>query len=606
MLPAFIMKIFKFFIKTLNILRLLILNFFFWGIIIFSLVLFINKEEATLESNSILLLNLNGNIVEEKTALSPLTGLAGDYLNRAPKQEMRLRDIIRVIEQAAKDPKIVSIQLDTTKMGNAGFNSLKDISKALDLFKKSKKKIIAIQDNYSQKGYYLAAHADTIIMNPVGFVGVHGLSSYRLYFKRAIDKLFINYNVFLVGDYKSALEPFTRNSMSGRDKEQTRDWLTDLWGIYRNDIIAQRDLSDANMLYNYTHNLPELLAEVGGDSAKLAVQAGLVDKLLQRHQVSPYLKELSYNPENTVDFNQYLATIPPREYSSEKPTIAVAIAEGKILPGLQPAGVIGSESLIRIIKEARDDENIKALVLRINSGGGSAFASELIRQELLAFKAKGKTLIVSMGRLAASGGYWISADADQIWASPATITGSIGIFAAIPTFEKSLAHLGIYCDGVGTSPLAGATNISKPLTEPIKAALQISIKHGYRQFINIVSIGRGIEPEKVEAMAQGHVYSGKKALQLGLVDKLGNLSQAIEAAAIEAGIKDYNLIYLEKELSLQERVLQLFSAGLKSINTMTQISPEMAFFAEEVNKTQEFLKSPDPQGIYAYSGDYPY
>lgn len=604
-----ILSTFRFAGRAVSGLRRLTMNMIFIVILGLILVSVFSDKKLIIEPNSILKLSIEGDLVEERTTPSTLAKLFENPLEEATEPETVVQDVIKALRYAATDSNIQLLLLDTSKMGSAGLDALQTIGQEITHFKKSGKKVIAVQDNYLQMQYYLASYADTVVLNPMGAVIIQGLGLYRLYFKDLLDRLQVTYNIFKVGSHKSAIEPLTRSSMSEEDRQQSKDWLGALWNIYTTDVQRERKLPP-RMLFEYTNNTAQLLGEADGNPAELALQTGLVDKLLQRHEIPDYLDSqiasLNGATSNTVGLYSYLATIVEHD-DSTKPVIAVAIAQGNILPGKQPPGIIGSETLIEIIQQAENDSNVKALVLRINSGGGSAFASEIIRQQLLHFKKSGKPLLVSMGRLAASGGYWISADADEIWASPSTLTGSIGIFGAIPTFEKSLAHLGIYSDGTGTSPIASALDISRKLPQSVKDTVQLSVEHGYRQFLDVVSTGRHINMDKMESLAQGRVFAAERAQQLGLVDNIGGLEQALESAAQHAGIKEYSIRYLLKPLSYKERILEFISSDLH-IN-LTQLilgRTEANMMNGFMKELSEFSRISDPQNLYIYAGTYPY
>jgi protease IV len=431
---------------------------------------------------------------------------------------------------------------------------------------------------------------------------------YRLYFREAMEKLAINYNIFKVGTYKSALEPFTRDNMSPEDRQQNEVWLSALWQVYQDDIRQQRNLTKET-IKNYTTNISEALKSTEGDTAQLALKIGLVDQLATRSDITSYLAGLTQNAESkppivgSADYyNSILPSYGKIDWQGDK--IGLIIAEGNILPGKQPPGLIGGDSLAILIKKAREDKQIKALVVRINSGGGSAFASEIIRQELLLLQKIGKPLIVSMGAVAASGGYWIAADADEIWASTATITGSIGIFGAIPTFEKTLSSLGIYSDGTGTTPLAAGLNLTQPLPEPLKDAIQQAISHSYDQFLKIVATGRELDKSRVAELAEGRIYDGKTALAVGLVDKLGSLAEAIDAAADLAGVTDYSTEYIRPAATVKEQVLQFFTGQIEPLTSILSKNdlPLLKKFKSILeHKFSEFIFLDDPRGIYAYS-----
>ncbi len=593
--------------KTITVFRNIVINTIFIAIIIILSLFLFRGEKDEVEQDSALLLTITGDIVEEKQIIDPISELFNEALgfSRLPEETL-LQDILDAIHTAADDEAITAIVLDLSRMGTGSLNQIRDIGTALEYFKMSGKPVVAAEDYYTQNKYLLACYADKIFLNPVGLVDLHGLAAYRLYFQDALEKLKVNFHVFRVGSYKSALEPITRNSMSTEAREQNEDLLQSLWQEVENEIVTRRKISSAT-LDRYTNSAASLLKQFGGDTAQLALQTGLVDGLKSRGQLRSYLMEISgYSAADDfrhVSFKNYLKTV-SRSYAvdkSEKNVIGVIVAQGNILTGIQPPGSIGSESMVELLRRARSDSRVKAVVLRLNSGGGSVFASEIIRKELLELKASGKPYVVSMAAVAASGGYWISADADQIWAYPTTVTGSIGIFGAIPTFEKSLAHLGIYSDGTATAELASGLDLTQPLSPEIKESIQLGIEHGYETFLSIVSSGRGIDRSAVESLAQGRVYDGRTAMELGLVDKLGNLEEAIEAGASLAGLPSYTAEYIRSSPSFSARLLgqlKMEAAAIFGRRPQPQLLADRAgYFSDSLAGL--FLFN-DPKAMYAH------
>jgi len=587
---------------TLNILFLVLLFFLFTSLYSYS-----PETTPKASGSGALVLSLSGDIVEEKQASDLFTTAINDKLgfNTLPTETL-FQDILDAIAEAATDDNVSSILLDLSKLGSVGINQLQTIGAALTEFKTSGKKVIAAEDFYKQKAYYLATFADEIYLNPMGGVDLHGIGSYRLYFKDAIDTLRINYNIFRVGTFKSALEPIMRNSMSVAARAQNLSWLTPLWETITTDIIRERELSP-NRINDYTENIASELATAGGDTARLALESGLVDGLKNRQDLREFLVNVNgQNEKGTfkrIALNDYLKTIsrsfvnPPDGNGS----IGIIVAQGAIMNGKQSVGLIGGDSLALLIRKARMDSNINAIVLRIVSGGGSVFASEVIRQEILEYKKTGKPIVISMGSVAASGGYWIAADADEIWASPVTLTGSIGIFAAIPTFENSLSELGIYSDGVGTTSIAAALDLSRPLSPILKEAMEISLQHYYGQFLGIVANGRSIAPQRVKEIADGKVYDGRSALALGLVDKLGTLEGAIASAAALSGLTEYTASYISRPLTVKEEFLEMFSGKVVHLLASNNFPPSvLTAVSRLIAPIREIMFFNDPKGIYAH------
>ncbi len=593
--------------KAVTIFRNIIFNIIFLFIIVLVGLAFFSKEDTSIGSNNALLLTISGNIVDEKQIIDPLSELFNDLLGFSQlPEETLLQDILDAIHAAEEDERINSIVLDLSDMGVSSISQIRDVGKALINFKTSGKPVIAAEDFYTQDKYLLASYADRVFLNPIGLVDLHGLGAYQLYFKDALQKLKINYHVFRVGTYKSAVEPLTRNSMSDEAKRQNSVWLNNLWQEFRKDITSRRDIS-YDTIELYTNQVSSLLKQSDGDTARLAFQANLVDELMTRQDLRSYLADITGPSAEKgfrhVTFKEYLKKI-PRSYGNDGSTVdsvGIIVAQGNILTGEQPPGTIGSESLVNLLYNARNDDSIKAIVLRINSGGGSVIASEIIRHELLELKKSGKPYVVSMGAMAASGGYWIAADADEIWAYPTTLTGSIGIFGAIPTFEDSLAGLGIYSDGIGTSKLSSGLNLTQPLSQELQDAVQLTIEHGYRRFLEIVSSGRNIERDKLDLIAQGRVFDGTTAKELGLVDKLGSLDEAIRSAASLANLEKYSTRYIKGRPSISEillqqlhvKILAFFSNG----KTTANIFEKLQIYSKA---SRDLLLFNDPKGIYAH------
>jgi protease-4 len=397
----------------------------------------------------------------------------------------------------------------------------------------------------------------------MGHVWLDGYGIFRSYFKEALDKLLINFHVFRVGAYKSAMEPFMRNDMSEEAKEANSAFLNVVWQVYKDNIADLRDLAPAD-LDTYVNGLDNLLAQYDGDAAVLALSYGLVDGLKTRDALRDELIELVGRDEKKKDrfkqvgFTPYLNSIRPKlaQKSVGPAAIGIITAKGVILDGKQPPGRIGSDSLSILLREARQDDTVRAVVLRIDSGGGSALASEIIRREIELTRTAGKPVVVSMGSVAASGGYWIAVAADEIWAAPTTVTGSIGIFAAFPTFDQAFDHLGINSDGVATTRMAGAFDPTRPLNPLLAGVIEQSILRGYQRFIDRVAQGRQMPAEAVDKIAQGRIWSGKDAQAIGLVDQLGGLEEAIESAAHRANLDEYAIKYIETPLTTRQQILR--------------------------------------------------
>jgi len=552
--------------------RSVVLNVFFILIFLgFIVMLGSDREQVIVPNDSALVLNLIGELVEQKREINPMDAFLLEALDQKDeKPEVLLADVIDVIAKAKNDDRVQLLILQLQGLKSAGLSKLQDIGDALIDFKSSGKKVIALGDNFSQDQYYIASHADDIWMNPQGFMLLDGYGRYNLYFKSALEKLSINQHIFRVGTFKSAVEPFIRDDMSVQAKEANALWLKDLWHQYKEDVAKQRGFSSNN----FDDNMADLLSkftEANSSFANYALTNNWVDQLKTRAQMRSDLIEMvgknnkgdSYKH---IGFIDYLAAttsnIPNIDTSSSK--IAIVIAKGNILNGTQKPGTIGGDSTAKLLRKARNNKNVKAVVLRVDSPGGSAFASEIIRQEVELLKAAGKPVVASMGTYAASGGYWISAPADKIIAAPSTITGSIGIFGMMMTFEDSLSKIGIHTDGVGTTDIAGF-GPTQPLTKGMSQLFQLSINRGYQEFISLVAENRHMTLAQVDAIAQGRVWSGKKAKELGLVDELGNLTDAVVAAAELAKLDKYDTLLIKKQPSSRNMFIQKLIGQAQSI-----------------------------------------
>ena len=591
--------------QGLSVCRVIIGNLLFLALIILFLSIFFYDGKKDLPDEAALLLALQGDIVIQKTE----TMLSSRLMGEASREETLLKDIIDVIDHAKDDQRVKALVLDLQDMGSAATSKLADIGQALIRFKTGGKPIYVSGDHYGQQQYYLAAHADHIYLHPMGGVALTGFGIYRNYFKSALEKLMIQFHVFRVGTYKSALEPFLRDDMSEYAKKANLSWLSVLWDTYAESIAELRGLP-AEAVDDYINNVSENLSLVKGDTAQLALNHGLVDALKTRDEVREELITLVGEDEdemtiNKIEFEDYLAAIKPQLEQTRDDTskVGVIVAKGIILDGVQPAGKIGGDTLTDLIRQARLDDEVKALVLQIDSPGGSALASELIRRELELTRQSGKPVIVSMSSMAASGGYWIASPADEIWAAPTTITGSIGIYSAFATLEKSLDYLGIHNDGVGTTRVADAFDTARPLNPIIADSMEQVIQHNYRRFIKTVSEGRNLTLQDVEKIAQGRVWSGKTAKALGLVDQFGNLQDAVQSAANMVNLKDYDVIYVEQPQTAREKLikrLNRFLAGIAN-NILGRVArPAVRIIKKLGPELEAIVELNDPQGVYAY------
>ena len=588
--------------------RVFTFNLIFLIIVVALLVSAFSSDEPKIAKTSALVISPQGQIVEQLTAKDFEQMI--DEAQGVAVPETLLKDVLDSIAAAKTDDRIEVLVLNLNSFAGARLTKLQDIGKALVDFKETGKKVVAVSDGYAQDAYYIASHADEIITHKMGGVILEGFGRYRTYYKEGIDKLGLDVHIFKVGTYKSAVEPFLLNGMSDYAKEANVEWLGDLWQSYLQEVAAARGV-DMETLEQYAQDFGRYMNDSKGDSAVAALNAGLVDQTLTRVEMRDYLIELVGEDKETHSYNKvgmkdYLKTIKEDRFGrqSKGDKVAVIVARGAILDGSHPAGTIGGDSTAALIRSARNDESVKAIVLRVDSGGGSAFASEVIRRELEKARADGKPVIASMGSVAASGGFWISTSSDQIWAHPTTITGSIGIFGMIPTYQKPLAeYLGMRVDGVSTAPLAGV-RLDRELPEEVGDIIQVMIEQGYREFLQRVADSRGMTTEEVNEVAQGRVWSGADAFDHGLIDKLGDLDGAIAAAAELAELgDDYVVSYIEKEQEFSEKLLSdlLAKAESKITKNTKTISPVKQMLRQVEQAAADFGSLNDPNHVYMLS-----
>ena len=546
--------------------------------------------------------------------------LEGDPLDRAVSEAMGdgrpqtvVQDIVDALGFAKDDKRIDAVYLDLSSLSGGGLSKLRRIADAIDDFQLTGKPVIATADFLTQQSYYLAAHADEIYLHPDGVLFLQGFGSYRNYYKDAIDKLRIDWNVFRVGTHKSAVEPFTRMNMSDEDRETRSRLLDQLWALYRQDIVAARGLEEGDV-QSYADDLLDNVRAAEGDFATAALDKGFVDGLLTHAEVRELLIGIVGENKDRPDtfsaagMHEYLAQM--RLFSGGSvgdENVAVIVASGDIMFGAQPPGTIGGESTAELLRRARNDESVKAVVLRVDSGGGSVFASEVIAQEVEALQAAGKPVVASMGSVAASGGYWISVIADRVIASPATVTGSIGIFGMVPTFQRTLELAGVSTDGVGTTPWSGELRPDREMAEHTRQLFQLVIEDGYDDFISGVAEHRELDKDYVDSIAQGQVWTGDDAFENGLVDQLGNFDDAVVAAGELAGLEegDYGQKLIERRLTPTEQMI----LDMLSIFRVTGLDPAILVDAPTrvevfANQLQKLLahasRFNDPKGVYSH------
>jgi len=605
--PGFIRKFFRFIGNVVSAIRYmisLVVVLFFIAVVAGMFV----DDIQPMPERGVLYLAPSGTLVDQRSYIDPVSGIFSQPGRR--DAETLVRDMVQALDHAQYDERITHVLLDTDYMAGGSIAKLEEISAALQRFKQSGKPIIAIGDNFSQSQYFLAAHADEIIMNPLGSVMLTGFGSYSSYYKEALDKLKINVHIFRVGKYKSAVEPFLGTGMSEEARADRRDLLDSLWQFYTSRVEQLRGLPKG-ALNDLANNMHLKLAEENGDIAALALQQGLVDRIATRSETKAHLLQILPHSNGDFDSVPMAAYLNHMKLSSLKnvnkgrPEIAVVVASGSIIDGNQPEGTIGGDTLAEMFSAIEDEDQVKAVVLRVDSPGGSAFASDVIRDSIASLRKKNIPVVISMGSYAASGGYWIATESDKILALSTTITGSIGVFGVIPTFEDSLSAMGIYSDGVGTTNIAGMMQLSRAMTPEAEMIMQSGVEHVYGRFLTLVADARESTPSAIHKIAQGRVWTGKKALELGLIDELGDLNDAIASAATLAGVGDYKVNYRRKPLSFMEQVMMEISgnvnAAVSAMGLQSWLPRSLQHQLASVLKPLQFIDNlSDPNHVYLY------
>lgn len=603
----FIAGFFKWSWRLLNFIREFILNLFLILLILVGVGIWLQlSSPATSEpARGALLLDITG-VVVDKPSVSNKIGLLGRQLLGASSdrlQENSLFDVVDAIRQAKDDRNITGIVLDLKEFAGADQPSMQYIGKALREFRDSGKPVYATGDSYNQGQYYLASFANKIWLSPQGMVDLHGFATNSLYYKTLLDKLKVSTHIFRVGTYKSAVEPFIRDDMSPAAREADSRWIGELWQNYIGTIAANRQIA-SRQVFPGAQGLLDSLQKLGGDTAKYALDNKLVDELATNATVDKALvKQFGWNKEKKDFSYTSIYDYQVKKAPDQGGAIAVIFANGAIMDGQETPGQVGGDTTALQIREARLDAKVKAIVLRVNSPGGSVTASELIREELAAARASGKPVVVSMGGMAASGGYWISTPADYIVASPSTLTGSIGIFGVINTVENALDSIGVHTDGVATSPLADVA-ITKTLPPEVQQMMQLSIENGYQRFIKLVAESRKKTPEQIDQIAQGHVWTGQDAKANGLVDSLGDFDDAVAKAAELAKLKTWHLDFWQDEPGFVDMVFNSMSVSVRAMlpQALQAYLPAPLADAALALKAQndKFGTMNDPQNRYAF------
>ena len=583
-------------------------------LMLFVLMVFIGALSGSAPSmprSAVLSIQPSGGLVEE-LAGSPFDRAIAELMDQSAPQTL-ISDLVDALEYAKEDDRIKGVHLELSGFGGGSTAKLAIVADAIRDFQESGKPVIASADYYSQGSYYLASVADEAYMHPQGIAFIQGYGGYRPYFSEAIEKLMLDWNVFRVGKYKSFIEPYTRMDMSDESREALSNVIEQLWEVYLLDVESARGLDEGSVA-DMVDNFADVAVETEGNLAQAAMEFGLFDALKDRKEIRERLIEVAGPDDENEDAPSAVGTgtyldlmrmLKPEQ--KRDANVAIVVAAGEILDGSQPPGQIGGDSTAGLLRRALRDEDVQAVVLRVDSPGGSAFASEVISNAVEALQAAGKPVIASMSGVAASGGYWISAKADKIFAAPSTVTGSIGILGMFPTYQRTAAYLGVNIDGVGTTPWAGELRPDREMSEHAKRVFQQSINHGYEDFLNHVAEGRDMSVDRVHEVAQGRIWTGLDALNFGLVDELGDLDDAIAAAAEAAGLEEggYGTVVVQEPLSSTEQMIVDLLGTAKSLGVNPGVFVSEPRTLEKLASRFEAMVDPllrfnDPMGRYAH------
>lgn len=575
---------------AMNFTRRLVFNLLFFGLLLVVLIALGSGSKVTpLQDRTTLVIAPEGKLVEQYST-DPASRAFARVVGDKSGGEVQLRDLLRALDAAKDDKRIERVLLRPDRMSFSGYASIREVAAAIARLRDSGKQVVAFGENFDQNQYLLAAQANEVYLDPMGGILMEGLGRYRQYYREGLqDKLGVDVHLFRVGEYKSAAEPYILDAASPESKEADLFWMNDIWQRYLADVGKARKIAPAQLAADIDA-LPQGIEAAQGDLGEYAKQHKLVDGLQTQEQVENLMAERGVADADAdggfrnVGLDDYLRrvdeTLSPVD---ERPQVAVVVAEGEISGGQQPPGRIGGESTAELLRAARDDDNVKAVVLRVDSPGGEVFASEQIRREVVGLKDAGKPVVVSMGDLAASGGYWISMNADRIYADPSTITGSIGIFGMIPTIPRTLEKIGVHTDGVGTTKFAGAFDITRPLDPEVGKVIQSVIDKGYRDFTGRVAQARHKPVADVDAVGRGRVWSGAQGKERGLVDDFGGLEDAIADAAQRAklGKPDaYRVNYIEKQATPFDQIFGRFMQGRAAALLFAHSDAARALFAD--------------------------
>ncbi len=546
----------------------------------------------------VLLVDLDGSLVEQPARQSATSLVGAGSLSR----EHRLRDVVAAVDAAATDDRVKAVALDLERFVGGGQSAIATLGEALDRARRAGKPVIAYATGYSDDSYQLAAHASEVWMNPLGAVAIAGPGGNNLYFKGLFDKLGVTANVYRAGTYKAAIEPFTRNDMSPEARANAQALAGALLETWRDDVRRARPAA-AGSIDAYLRDPIAVVRAAGGDFARAALAGKLIDRAGERHAYNARLAELGGSVDNEaipyrqIKLTDYVRDLDP---ASARGPIGVVTIAGTITDGKAGPGSAGGDSIASLIDEGVASGKLKALVVRIDSPGGSVMASEVIRQAILHAKAKGLPVVASMGNVAASGGYWVATPADAIFAEPSTVTGSIGVFGILPSFQGSMAKLGLAADGVQTTPLSGEPDLLNGPSPAAGALIQAGVDSIYRRFLSLVAASRKKSLADVDRIAQGRVWDGGTARQLGLVDQFGGLDDAIAKAAAMAKSNDRSVTYLDQRPSFEDRLVEMLAGGdaadSTSADAFAAFAPApTALLARVINDVSAILAGPSIQ-----------
>ena len=563
--PGFVRRFLRGTWRVVDVSRRVVFNLLFVLIVVVIVVSLARNGQTPLAGKTSLVLNLDGSITEQRAGTLRATAI--DQLRGEVPRKIQLREVLGALDAAAHDDKITNVLLLLDDMDTTGLATLREVGAAVDRFRATGKKAIAWGSSYDQRQYLIAAHADQVYLHPLGAVSLSGFGGVQNYYKDTLDRAGVTVSVMRHGQFKDFGEPYTNDEPSPPALEAQTALLASLWKSYTDDVEKLRKLSPGAVMRSIDE-APERLAAAGGDGAKMAIANHFVDGLKTRDELRTLMMKLgAVDSENKtfrqIAFDDYLGHVKPRLTGD---AVAVIVAEGDIVDGSAPVGTIGGLSTANLVRRARNNKDVKAIVLRVDSPGGSVFGSELVRRELELTRAAGKPVVVSMGDVAASGGYWISTASDEIIADATTITGSIGVIALLPNAAGALDKLSVHSTPVATTWLRTAGDLRVPLDPRLADMIQQSVDHEYHEFTVHVAQARKTTPEKIDAVAQGRVWSGSQALERGLVDRLGLFGDAIKAAAARGKLGDNpRVIYVEREPSAFSRLVTMFNGEVASI-----------------------------------------